>query len=152
MSKPVENISIEDLNTMWVADSHINDSQLAIESLRVPKLHQKYHILLTRERLLLEALRNRLQEYEVVLEGWYLKTLSQEDLARYKLVYDERRYSKPEVPKLLVLHPTIQAIKNQILTQVEKVKYLESIMQLIMAMNYSIKNSIDMKKFNAGGY
>lgn len=152
MAEHNTSITIAELNTQWVLDSQIDETKLSSEALRVPRLHQKYHRYLSDERLRLEALRSHLTNQEVILECYYLKTLTPAELREHQLIYDEYKYTKLDVPKLLIRNKTIQAIKNQILTQVEKVKYLESIMAMIQTLNFSIKNSIDDKKFKAGGY
>ena len=38
-------MTIDEIMTMWENDSHIDDTDLDNESLKIPNLHQKYEIM-----------------------------------------------------------------------------------------------------------
>jgi hypothetical protein len=143
-------MKIEDISKLWSEDSYINESMLVSESSKIPKLHHKYYTVLMDERLLLLKLKSRHDELAVVLEGFFLKTLTGDELNQWGLVYSDKKVLRTDVPRHVETHSMLVELKLKIGVQNEKVKFLEDIIKMIHAMNFTMKNIIDSKKFLAG--
>jgi hypothetical protein len=143
-------MKIEELQTQWASDAHIDTSSLVHESSKVPLLHSKYYAYLLDERLLLLKLKHHQEELSLVLEGFFSKTLTSEELSKHELVYSDKRVLKVDLEKNIAAHPKMVALTLKIGVQHEKVKFLEDILKMIHNRNFTIKNVIDMKKFDAG--
>ena len=55
-------MTIDEIMTMWENDSHIDDTDLDNESLKIPNLHQKYLNIYSKEK-------RKLSDFEDTLEG-----------------------------------------------------------------------------------
>jgi pyrimidine operon attenuation protein/uracil phosphoribosyltransferase len=145
-------MKLEDLMTLWAADSEIRQENLVAETTRIPRLHATYYKILIEERTLLMSLKARQEELALVLEGYFGKTLTQEELEKWGLTMTDKRFMKADIGKHVEVHPMMMALKLKIGVQNEKVKFVEDVIKMIHSMNFTIKNCIDMKKFNAGAY
>jgi hypothetical protein len=143
----------EEIASMWATDSEINPNKLVEESTKVPKLHSKYYHILNEERLRLINLTNLHDELSVALDGFFNKTLTVDEMERWQLPpMDAKKYLKADVARMVEVHPRMIEVKTKIGIQNGKIKYLEDIIKMIHNMNFTIKNCIDMKKFNAGSF
>lgn len=143
-------MKIEEISSQWAIDSHINESSLISEASKIPKLHHKYYSILMDERLLQIKLKSRHDELAVVLEGFFLKTLTGDELNQWGLVYSDKKVLRTDVPRHVETHPMLVELKLKIGVQNEKIKFLEDVIKMVHAMNYTIKNIIEYKKFLAG--
>lgn len=143
-------MKLEDLQSEWANDAHINHQALVSESAKVPLLHSKYYKILIEEKGLLLLLRSKQEDLELLLEGFFAKTLTQAELTKHNLVYGEKRVLKADSSKYISTHPKMVELTLKIGVQLEKVKFIEDIIKLIHSRNFTIKNMIDVKKFEAG--
>jgi hypothetical protein len=143
-------MKLEEISTYWAKDSIIDQSALIGAAASVPKLHAKYYAILIDERLLSIKLKNLQENMQIVLDGFFSKTLTQSDLQEFGLVYSDKRVLRADIPKHIAVHPKMVEITMKIAVQAEKCRYIEDILKQIHSMNYAIKNVIDMKKFEAG--
>lgn len=88
---------LEDIEKEWASDSIISPLKLDEESLKIPRLHAKYHKILTEEKIRLIKIQEKLQELEYIYEQFYAKTLTIEELQQYNLpTILDKKYIKQE--------------------------------------------------------
>lgn len=144
-------MKLEEIEQMWAVDSHIDEFKLDDESLKIPKLHSKYYHMYIREKLALAKLREDQKKLEDVLIGFYSKTLTDEELEKYGLEYEDKKILKPDVPRAVACNN--EMIQHNLKTAMvaEKVDFLKSIIQQIGNRSFIIKDAIQFKIFQAGG-
>lgn len=142
---------LEDIEKEWAADVEINPLKLDSESLKIPKLHSKYYNILSREKLVLLNIKNKLEKREFILEQFYNKTLTVEELNEYKLpLIQDKKVLKPEIPKTIANDPEVVNFKTKIGAQHIKIEFLESILKMIQNRNWAIRDAIEWRKFENG--
>ena len=140
-------MDLEQLQELADKDLKINDTELDLESLKTPQLHNKYLKHLTKFKLLL--------------------TRAQDDFTRIKTDKWEY-YTGKAAPAVYQLKPfNLKILKADVQQYIEsdeewikanqKVKYLETIVDFldrtirqISNRTFTIKNAIDWRKFTSG--
>lgn len=143
-------MKIESIFKLWEEDSNIRKEQLDDESLRIAKLHHKYHQIYTNERLVLRKLEAefkvlRLDKFEFYTQGPTKET-------------QEKGWQLPPIGKILKADASnyvdadsdIINLSLKIGIQHEKIELLESIIKSLMNRGFQIKNAIDFAKFQSG--
>lgn len=143
-------MDISSIEEEWVKDSYIDSEKLFDKSLELSKLHSKWSSILLRERVILVKMKSEQQQLSHILEQFYNKTLTIEELKLHNLEYTDKRIAKPEIQKWVDNNDSNVKSKLKIGLQIEKVKMIESIMQQISQMSFNIKNAIEDKKFMNG--
>ena len=143
-------MKIEEITTAWANDGKIDQGHLASAAASVPLLHGRYYKMLIEERLLLIKLKSHQENIAMILDGFFAKTLTISELKEYDLEYSDKKVLRADIQKNIAVHPKMIDITLKIAVQSEKVKYLEDIIKQIHSMNYTIKNIIDVRKFEAG--
>lgn len=143
-------MKIEEIYTEWDVDSDIDTTDLGTESIKIPKLHNKYYKLYTNEKLLLrkyeaEMKTLKLAKYEFYTQGPSAETkeLGWEMPARGMIL-------KQEMPMYMEGDKEIIALSLKIGLQQEKVELLESIIKSLVNRGFQIKSAIDWHKFTMG--
>lgn len=145
-------MKLEDIELLWLEDTKIDETDLAAEALKIPKLHAKYWKILIQEKMLLDRQKQRLEQLELVLESYFAKTLTSEELVEHQLPpYTEKRILKPDFPKHIASWPTVVEMKLKISLQHEKIQYIGDIIKMIHGRSFIIKDAISWKVFQAGG-
>ena len=142
---------LEDIEKEWANDSIISPLKLDEESLKIPRLHAKYHRILTEEKIRLIKIQEKLQELEYIYEQFYSKTLTLEELQQYNLpTVLDKKYVKPEIPKAVANTKEVIEYKRKLGIQHVKLELLDSIMKSIMNRNWIIKDAITWRQFESG--
>ncbi len=143
---------LEDIEKQWAEDAIINTLKLADESLKIPKLHSKYYSLLIFEKQILIKLRNSLDKKDYILEQFFNKTLTPDEILAHNLgQFSDKKYMKSDIPKAISNHQQIVELKTKIGVQNIKIDFLESIIKQITNRNWVIRDAIEIKKFESGG-
>ncbi len=139
---------LEEIQKMWVKDSHIDMDNLHDESIKVPALHAKYFEMYNTVVLLKKKseqsrknVRHERYEYfsgkadpDVYLENPFPKKIRDKDTLQKYLDADDKL---SQISLKVEYYETI-------------LNYLESILKMIQNRTYQIKNAIDFLKFQAG--
>jgi hypothetical protein len=143
-------MKLEEIYTEWDIDSSIDTTDLGNESIKIPKLHNKYYKLYTGEKLLLrkyeaEMKSLKLSKYEFYTQGPSAETkeLGWEMPARGMIL-------KQEMPMYMEGDKEIIGLSLKIGLQQEKVELLESIIKSLVNRGFQIKSAIDWHKFTMG--
>ena len=140
-------MDLEKLQELADSDLKINDTELDLESLKTPQLHNKYMKHLTKFKLMLSRAEGDL--YNAKRELWEYYT-GKADPAVYQLKPFNLKILKQDVDKY------IESDEEWIKAN-QKVKYLETIVDFldrtlrqISNRTFTIKNAIDWRKFTSG--
>lgn len=144
-------MKLEELELLWCEDSIINDKDLATESLKIPKLHQKWYGIYIQEKLLLQKIKIKIEELEILLDGYYSKTLTPEELNTLGIPYTDKKVLKPDIPRAINTHSKMVDLKLKHYLQTEKCDYIKDIIKMIHNRSFIIKDAISWKQFAAGG-
>jgi hypothetical protein len=140
-------MDLEQLQELADKDLKINDTELDLESLKTPQLHNKYMKHLTKFKLLLTRAED---EYRTIKrEKWEYYT-GKADPAVYQLKPFNLKILKQDVDKYIEADEEIQKAT-------QKVKYLETVVDFldrtirqVSNRTFTIKNAIDWRKFTSG--
>ena len=140
-------MDIEQLQEQVDKDLKINDTELDLESLKTPQLHNKYMKHLTKFKLMLSR-----------AEGEY-NTLKREKWEYYTgkapaEVYAEKPFDlkilKTDIDKYLDSDEELQKQKQKVDYLNTVVDFLDRTIRLISNRGFTIKNAIDWRKFTSG--
>ncbi len=140
-------MDLEQLQELAEKDLNINDTELDLESLKTPQLHNKYLKHLTKFKLLLT--RSQDDFNKIKKDKWEYYT-GKADPAVYQLKPFNLKLLRQDVDKYI--ESDDEWIKAN-----QKVKYLETIVDFldrtlrqISNRTFTIKNAIDWRKFTSG--
>jgi len=144
-------MKLESIFEMWGEDSNIDRNELGNESLKISKLHHKYHQIYTNERLLLRKFESELKKLRLEKFEFYTQGPTRET--------QERGWQLPPIGKVLKADANtyIDADKDVITLslkigiQHEKIELLESIIKTVMARGFQINTALNWIKFQSGG-
>ena len=143
-------MKIDEVFSLWDKDSTVDRSDLAVESLTIPVLHNKYYKILIQERLRLKKMKADFAEIQKIYQEYYLGQLSEDELKEHQLKPYPLRILKQDLDTYLNSDKTIIEWTLKIFQQGEKVELLESIIKTVAARTFHIKNAIDFIKFQNG--
>ena len=140
----------DDIRSMVSKDMVIDDSELDIESLKIPQLHNKYLNLFHDERILLRKL--EADKRELIRDKWefYSGKMSEEELTRRGWEPFQLKILKQDLDMYIHSDSDVTKIEDRITLQKEKVDYLASIVKSISGRGWEIKNAIEWRKFTSG--
>ena len=140
-------MDLEKLQLQADSDLKINDTELDLESLKTPQLHNKYMKHLTKFKLMLSRAEGDLANTKRQLWEYYT---GKADPAVYQLKPFNLKILKADVQQY------IESDEEWVKAN-QKVKYLETIVDFldrtirqISNRTFTIKNAIDWRKFTSG--
>ena len=143
-------MTIDELRNMATADLKMDKTELDIESMKTPQLHNKYLILFGDEKLILGKYTSDLNVLRRNKWLYYTGKLSREQLEDFGWEPFDLNILKTDINKFMDADEDIILLSNKILLQKEKVSYLEGVVKIINNRQWSIRSSIDWLKFTQG--
>jgi|TARA_B100000287_G_scaffold418390_1_gene455267 hypothetical protein len=140
-------MTLEELQDLADKELKINDTELDLESLKTPQLHNKYMKHLTKFKLMLSK-----------AEGDY-NTLKKDKWEYYTgkapaEVYAEKPFDlkilKTDIDKYLDADVELQRSKQKVDYLETVVDFLDRTIRTISNRGFTIKNAIDWRKFTSG--
>lgn len=144
-------MKFEDIFEEWKKDSEIDRTELANESLRIPKLHHKYYMMLVTEKTLLKKLEADMKQLRLSKYEFYSQGHTEETRALGWTLPARGMILKADIPMYMEADKNIVDLSLRIGMQQEKVEFLESIIKSFQTRGYIIKNAIDFMKWTNGG-
>lgn len=135
---------------MWSEDSEIDKTNIADESLKISRLHNKYLQHLTREKLKLRMLEEDFKHYYLLKYEFYRGTISDEDLEDQGWQQNQLKILKTDVSIYIDADQDVINKKLTIALQKERVDFLESVLRTLNNRGYLLKNYIDWMRFTSG--
>ena len=140
-------MDLEQLQELADKDLKINDTELDLESLKTPQLHNKYMKHLTKFKLLLTRAEDDLRTIKLFKWEYYT---GKSDPQVYQQKPFNLKILKQDVDKYIEADEEIQKAA-------QKVKYLETVVDFldrtirqVSNRTFTIKNDIDWRKFTSG--
>lgn len=144
-------MTIDEIVTLWNDDVNIDQTELSSESLKIPKLHNKYYQILINEKLLLKKLEIDFKKLKLEKYEFYTQGPNEETNKKGWELPAKGIILKSDIPLYMEADEDLCTIILKISYQQEKIECLESIIKSIMNRGYLIKNAIEWQKFTMGG-
>jgi hypothetical protein len=143
-------MKLEEIQSLWAADAHIDLSKLDLEATNIPKLHSKYYQIFSNERLILQKQQSDykrlyLEKYEFYTQGPHEKTPKEWVMPAKGVIL------KNEAERYLEADNELINMALRIEVQKEKVSFLESIIDNINKRSFQLSNAINFMKWTNGG-
>ena len=145
------NMKFEDIFDEWKRDSEIDQTDLGNESLRIPKLHHKYYMMLMAERSVLRKLESQMKQLKLSKYEFYSQGHTEETKKLGWELPPRGIILKADIPMYLEADKDIIDLSLRIGVQGEKVDFLDSIIKSLQTRNFLIKNAIDFLRWTNGG-
>ena len=140
-------MDLEQLQDLAEKKLKINDTELDLESLKTPQLHNKYLKHLNKFKLLLS--KSQIDYYTLRKEKWEYYTGKAP-----AQVYAEKPFNlkllKTDVDKYLDSDPELAKYKQKVDYIQTVVDFLDRTIKQISNRGFQIKNAIDWRKFTSG--
>jgi len=140
-------MNLEEIQELVDKDLKINDSELDLESIKTPQIHNKYMKLLTKFKLMLS--RNESEFHIIKKQKWEYYTGKADPS-----VYAEKPFNlkilRQDVDKYIDSDEDIIKLKQKSDYLNTVVDFLDRTVRQISNRTFTIKNAIDWKKFISG--
>ena len=140
-------MNIEELYNEIEKDLKIDDTELDLESIRTPQLHNKYLKMYTKHSLQLKKLQDDFKVMYRLKWEYYTGKAS-------PAVYAEKPFGlkilKADIGIYLDADGELQQLGQKVAYSKEITNYLEKILREINNRNWAIRNTIEWKKFIHG--
>ena len=140
-------MTLEELQELADKDLKINDTELDLESLKTPQLHNKYCKFHNKFITLLKKSEDELAVLH--REKWEYFT-GKSDPAVYQAKPFNLKILRQDVDKYINSDPEIIKISQKISYQQTIVDYLDKVIRQISNRTFTIKNAIEWRKFTSG--
>ena len=140
-------MDLEELQILAEKDLKINDTELDLESLKTPQLHNKYLKHLNKFKLLLS--KSQIDYYTMRKEKWEYYTGKAP-----AQVYAEKPFNlkilKTDIDKYMESDDELVKLKSKVEYIQTVIDFLDSTIKQISNRGFQIKNAIDWRKFTSG--
>ncbi len=143
-------MKFEDLLSNWEKDSEIDRTELADESLKIPKLHHKYYSYYVIEKANLRKLEADYKKLKLEKHEFYTQGPNEETARKGWKLPARGLIIKADIPMYIESDEDIIELSLKIGIQQEKVDFLESVIKSIHNRGYAIRNAIDFIKWTSG--
>ena len=140
-------MDLEKLQELADKDLSINDSELDLESLKTPQLHNKYMKHLTKFKLMLSRTES---EFNTLKRDKWEYYTGKSDASVYAQKPFDLKILKTDIDKYLEADEDLQKLKQKVDYLNVVVDFLDRTIRQISNRTFTIKNSIDWKKFTSG--
>ena len=140
-------MTFEELQALADKDLKINDTELDLESLKTPQLHNKYMKFHNQYTNLLKKSEQDLAR--LTREKWEYYT-GKADPSVYQQKPFNIKLLKPDVDKYLKSDDDLIKLEQKVTYVQGVVDYLDRTIKIISNRGFQIKNAIDWRKFTSG--
>jgi len=140
-------MDLEQLQDLAEKDLKINETELDLESLKTPQLHNKYMKHLTKFKLLLSRAQG--DYYTMKKEKWEYYT-GKAPAEVYAVKPFDLKILKTDIDKYLESDLELQKSKQKVDYLETVVDFLDRTIRVIANRGFTIKNAIDWRKFTSG--
>lgn len=143
-------MNLTDLKAMVADDLVMDDTELDIESLRTPQLHNKYLNFYHDEKLIYVKQDEEYKKLYRLKWEYYTGKLDQDSLDRLQWEPFQLNILKADIDKYLSSDEDLSLMRLRLSYTKEKVDYLESVIKIISNRQWNIRSAIDWRKFLNG--
>jgi hypothetical protein len=142
----------DELKKMAEADAKIDGTELDIESIKIPQLHNKYLRLMQDEKLILRSMMSKQSTLYRMKWEYYTGKMSKEDLDHHGWEPFQLNILKKDIDIYLDGDADLNIMKDRIAYQEAKLAFLEEVIKELNSRAWKIKNAIEWRKFTSGGF
>jgi len=140
-------MDLEQLQLEADKDLKINDTELDLESLKTPQLHNKYMKHYTKFKLLLTRTEDELKT--IKRDKWEYYT-GKADPSVYQAKPFDLKIMRTDIDKYLEADVDIQKLSQKVTYLITVVDFLDRTLRVIVNRTYTIKNAIEWRRFTSG--
>ena len=140
-------MDLEKLQEQADKDLKINDTELDLESLKTPQLHNQYMKHLTKYKLMLSRAET---EYSIMKKDKWEYYTGKADASVYAQKPFDLKILRTDIDKYLDSDEDLQKQKQKVDYLSTTVDFLDRTIRLISNRGFTIKNAIDWRKFTSG--
>jgi hypothetical protein len=140
-------MDLEQLQLEADKDLKINDTELDLESLKTPQLHNKYMKHYTKFKLLLTRTEDELRTMK--RDKWEYYT-GKADPSVYQAKPFDLKIMRTDIDKYLEADEDIQRLSQKVAYLITVVDFLDKTIRVIVNRTYTIKNAIEWRRFTSG--
>ena len=140
-------MTLEELQQSVNKDFKLDDTQLDVESVNIPLLHNKYLIHFNKFNLLLKKAD---QEHKSLTKDKWEYYTGKADPSVYQAKPFDIKVLKAGVHIYMDSDPELQKADQKVAYLNQIVKYLEQVLRGVNNRTFLIKNAIEWKKFTSG--
>jgi len=140
-------MDLEQLQLEADKDLKINDTELDLESLKTPQLHNKYMKHYTKFKLLLTRTEDELRTMK--RNKWEYYT-GKADPSVYQAKPFDLKIMRTDIDKYLEADEDLQRLSQKVAYLITVVDFLDKTLRVIINRTYTIKNAIEWRRFTSG--
>ena len=140
-------MDLEQLQLEADQDLKINDTELDLESLKTPQLHNKYMKHYTKFKLLLTRTEDELKT--IKRDKWEYYT-GKADPSVYQTKPFDLKIMRTDIDKYLEADEDIQRLSQKVAYLITVVDFLDRTLRVVVNRTYTIKNAIEWRRFTSG--
>lgn len=143
-------MNFDELKQQVQEDLKIDSTELAIESVNTPQIHNKYLLFLKKHK---EALAEDERTFRVMKKYkwlYYTGKLSKEELDQFKWEPFDLNILKTDVDKFIDADDDVIKLERQITEKKELVSYLDGVVKIVANRQWNIRSAIEWIKFSHG--
>ena len=140
-------MDLEQLQLEADKDLKINDTELDLESLKTPQLHNKWMKHYTKFKLLLTRTEDELRTMK--RDKWEYYT-GKADPSVYQAKPFNLKIMRTDIDKYLEADEDLQKLSQKIAYLNTVVDFLDKTIRVIVNRTYTIKNAIEWRRFTSG--
>ena len=140
-------MDLEQLQLEADKDLKINDTELDLESLKTPQLHNKYMKHYTKFKLLLTRTEDELKT--IKRDKWEYYT-GKADPSVYQAKPFDLKIMRTDIDKHLEADVDIQKLSQKVAYLITVVDFLDRTLRVVVNRTYTIKNAIEWRRFTSG--
>ena len=140
-------MDLEQLQLEADKDLKINDTELDLESLKTPQIHNKYMKHYTKFKLLLTRTEDELRTMK--RDKWEYYT-GKADPSVYQAKPFDLKIMRTDIDKYLEADEDIQKLSQKVAYLITVVDFLDKTIRVIVNRTYTIKNAIEWRRFTSG--
>ena len=140
-------MDLEQLQLEADKDLKINDTELDLESLKTPQLHNKYMKHYTKFKLLLTRTEDELRT--IKRDRWEYYT-GKADPSVYQAKPFDLKIMRTDIDKYLEADIDIQKLSQKVAYLITVVDFLDRTLRVVVNRTYTIKNAIEWRRFTSG--
>jgi len=141
---------LDELKSMVQEDLEIDKTELDVEALKTPQLHNKYLNFLLDEKLILAKIESEFRIHRKIKWLYYTGKMSMEELEEREWEPFGLNILNQDLDKFIDSDNEIVSLSNKVEYQKEKVEYLKSVVKTMSDRQWYIRSAIDWIKFTNG--
>jgi len=145
-------MDFDKIKKMSKEDADIDGTELDVESMKLPQLHNKYLNLLQDEKLILRKLISEKNILYRLKWEYYTGKMDKETLDEHGWEPFQLNVLKKDMNIYLDSDKELSLVRDRVAYHEVKLEFLEEILKELNTRHWKIRNAIEWRKFTSGGF